>query len=159
MYSWYSTLKNSSSQCAASLGHPCNCRYALPYGHRKCASSKRGHRCRLFQRHYTTLVCADSSACSRASERHDLIYLSHRLRSLDGLDTRDMAYERSIAGGVATSLILPGSSNAIGGQAFVIKIRETKERSPLAKVLEPPYNLLNGTRLDPTVPPRWRHMK
>ena len=36
------------------------------------------------------------------------------LRSLDGLNTHDDAYELSIAGGVTTALILPGSANAIG---------------------------------------------
>ncbi|KAF8305035.1 hypothetical protein DL93DRAFT_2233252 [Clavulina sp. PMI_390] len=81
------------------------------------------------------------------------------LRSLDGIDTHDQAYALSISGGVATSLILPGSADAIGGQAFVIKLRETKERTPLSRVLEPPYSLLNGTRVDPSIPPRWRHMK
>lgn len=36
------------------------------------------------------------------------------LRSLDGINTHDEAYRLSIAGGVTTSLILPGSANAIG---------------------------------------------
>lgn len=78
---------------------------------------------------------------------------------MDGIDTHDQAYESSISGGVSTSLILPGSADAIGGQAFVIKLRDTKEKSPLARVLEPPYSLVNGTNVDPSVPPRWRHMK
>ncbi|KAG6900265.1 hypothetical protein C0993_000718 [Termitomyces sp. T159_Od127] len=54
------------------------------------------------------------------------------LRSLDGLNTHDDSYPLSIAGGVTTALVLPGSTNAIGastcGQAFVIKLRSTKER-------------------------------
>jgi imidazolonepropionase-like amidohydrolase len=36
------------------------------------------------------------------------------LRSLDGLNTHDDAYPLSVAGGVTTALILPGSANAIG---------------------------------------------
>ena len=36
------------------------------------------------------------------------------LRSLDGLNTHDESFPLSIAGGVTTSLILPGSANAIG---------------------------------------------
>ncbi len=36
------------------------------------------------------------------------------LRSLDGLNTHDDSYPLSIAGGVTTALILPGSANAIG---------------------------------------------
>ena len=82
-----------------------------------------------------------------------------RLRSLDSIDTHDEAYPLSVSGGVSTSLILPGSANAIGGQAFVIKLRPTKERSTFSRVLEPPYNLLNGTHVDPSIPPRWRHIK
>lgn len=36
------------------------------------------------------------------------------MRSLDGLNTHDDAFHLSISGGVTTSLILPGSANAIG---------------------------------------------
>ncbi|OAX43328.1 composite domain of metallo-dependent hydrolase [Rhizopogon vinicolor AM-OR11-026] len=80
------------------------------------------------------------------------------LRSLDGLNTHDDAYRLSISGGVTTANVLPGSANAIGGQAFVIKLRPTTERSPSSMLLEPPYTL-NGTHVDPTLPPRWRQMK
>ncbi|KAJ7510409.1 carbohydrate esterase family 9 protein [Mycena galericulata] len=80
------------------------------------------------------------------------------LRSLDGLNTHDDAYPLSIAGGVTTTLILPGSLNAIGGQAFAIKLRKTQERSSTSMVLEAPYQI-NSSFPDPAVPPRWRHMK
>ncbi|KAJ8582701.1 composite domain of metallo-dependent hydrolase [Rhizopogon salebrosus TDB-379] len=80
------------------------------------------------------------------------------LRSLDGLNTHDDAYRLSISGGVTTANVLPGSANAIGGQAFVIKLRPTTERSPSSMLLEPPYTI-NGTHVDPTLPPRWRQMK
>ena len=36
------------------------------------------------------------------------------LRSLDGLNTHDDAYELSIAGGITTANVLPGSADAIG---------------------------------------------
>lgn len=36
------------------------------------------------------------------------------LRSIDGLNTHDAAYELAIAGGVTTAQILPGSANNIG---------------------------------------------
>ena len=36
------------------------------------------------------------------------------MRSLDGLNTHDDSFRLSISGGVTTSLILPGSANAIG---------------------------------------------
>ncbi|KAJ2931515.1 hypothetical protein H1R20_g5580, partial [Candolleomyces eurysporus] len=79
------------------------------------------------------------------------------LRSLDALNTHD-TYPLSIAGGVTTSLILPGSGNAIGGQGFVIKLRETAERSPSSMLLEPPYHI-NASFPNPNLPRRWRHMK
>lgn len=37
------------------------------------------------------------------------------LRSVDGLNTHDDGYALAVAGGVTTSLILPGSADAIGG--------------------------------------------
>ncbi|KIJ61332.1 hypothetical protein HYDPIDRAFT_96756, partial [Hydnomerulius pinastri MD-312] len=80
------------------------------------------------------------------------------LRSLDGLNTHDEAYRLSISGGVTTANVLPGSANAIGGQAFVIKLRPTDERSPSSMLLEAPYTI-NGTHVDPSLPPRWRQMK
>ncbi|KII92269.1 hypothetical protein PLICRDRAFT_37059 [Plicaturopsis crispa FD-325 SS-3] len=78
------------------------------------------------------------------------------LRSADGLNTHDAAYELSVSGGVTTANVLPGSADAIGGQAFTIKLRPTAERSTTALLLEPPWNLGgNGT----DSPPRWRQMK
>jgi hypothetical protein len=80
------------------------------------------------------------------------------LRSLDGLNTHDDSYRLSIAGGVTTANVLPGSADAIGGQAFTIKLRPTAEKSSSAMLLEPPYTL-NSTYVDPSLPPRWRQMK
>lgn len=97
------------------------------------------------------------------------------LRSLDGLNTHDDSYPFSVAGGVTTSLVLPGSANAIGesrrsfvhtdswksptgGQGFVIKLRETKEKSPSSMVLEPPFHI-NTSFPNPNLPLRWRHIK
>lgn len=80
------------------------------------------------------------------------------LRSLDGLNTHDEAYRLTISGGVTTANILPGSADAIGGQAFTIKLRPTAERASFSMVLEPPHGL-NGSEIDPSLPPRWRQMK
>ncbi|KAJ7150716.1 hypothetical protein C8R46DRAFT_1123967 [Mycena filopes] len=77
------------------------------------------------------------------------------LRSIDGLNTHDDAYKLAIAGGVTTAQILPGSANNIGGQAFLIKLRRTAERSSSAMVLEPPHSLFLNTSARQT----WRHMK
>lgn len=80
------------------------------------------------------------------------------LRIIDAVNTHDASYELTAAGGVTTALILPGSADAIGGQAIVIKLRPTSERSTSAMVLEPPYNI-NTSFPDPNLPFRWRHMK
>ena len=77
------------------------------------------------------------------------------LRSLDGLNTHDDSYRLAVAGGTTTALILPGSANAIGGQAFAIKTRPTAENSPSSMVIELPFHY-NGSAYDP---PRWRQMK
>jgi len=42
------------------------------------------------------------------------------IRAIDGLNTHDDSYNTSIAGGVTTSLILPGSANAIGESAVLL---------------------------------------
>ncbi|KAJ4483355.1 carbohydrate esterase family 9 protein [Lentinula aciculospora] len=81
------------------------------------------------------------------------------MRSLDGLNTHDDSYALSISGGVTTSLVLPGSADAIGGQAYVIKLRKTTERSPSSMLLEPPYQINASDPWDSSIPPRWRHMK
>ncbi|KZT35524.1 hypothetical protein SISSUDRAFT_1064386 [Sistotremastrum suecicum HHB10207 ss-3] len=80
------------------------------------------------------------------------------MRSLDGFNTRDDARVLAIAGGVTTGLVLPGSGNAVGGQAFPFKFRKTQERSPSSMLIEPPFNL-NDTAREPGTPLRWRHMK
>jgi hypothetical protein len=99
------------------------------------------------------------------------------LRSIDGLNTHDAAYELAIAGGVTTAQVLPGSANNIGqafvnflssltsnscyhflgGQSFVIKLRPTAERSSTSMVIEPPQTLINS--VNDTGYIRWRHMK
>ncbi|CAL1706960.1 unnamed protein product [Somion occarium] len=80
------------------------------------------------------------------------------LRALDGLNTHDDSYLLSIAGGVTTALVLPGSANAIGGQGFTVKLRSTPERSPSSMLLEPPYQI-NSSFLEEAERPRWRQMK
>ncbi|KAJ7722728.1 hypothetical protein DFH07DRAFT_1006316, partial [Mycena maculata] len=79
------------------------------------------------------------------------------LRSLDGMNTHDEGFKIAVAGGITTSLILPGSKFR-GGQAFVMKLRPTEERSSSSLLLELPFGL-NGSDVDYNLPPRWRHMK
>jgi imidazolonepropionase-like amidohydrolase len=44
------------------------------------------------------------------------------LRSLDGLNTHDDSYSLSIAGGVTSAIVLPGSANAIGDLVFSVVV-------------------------------------
>lgn len=81
------------------------------------------------------------------------------LRSLDGLNTHDDSYTTSISGGVTTANVLPGSANAIGGQAFTIKLRRTAERSPTSMLLEAPFTINGTTWEDVGERPRWRQLK
>ncbi|KAF5370700.1 hypothetical protein D9758_002026 [Tetrapyrgos nigripes] len=80
------------------------------------------------------------------------------VRAVDGLNSHDDSYNYSLAGGVTTSLILPGSANAIGGQAYPIKLRRTHERTPSSMLLEPPYQINSSLPPNPSHIP-WRHMK
>ncbi|KAK0452688.1 carbohydrate esterase family 9 protein [Armillaria borealis] len=98
----------------------------------------------------------DFNGCSDGNSLHGIA--QPWLRSLDALNTHDDAYRLSIAGGITTALILPGSANAIGGQAFVIKLRPTEEKTPSSMLLEPPFSL-NGSYVDSSLPPRWRQLK
>jgi hypothetical protein len=83
-----------------------------------------------------------------------------------------------MAGGVTSVQVLPGSINAIGeaetlahtvlstyseiyttaGQAFMVKLRKTLERSPTSMIIEPPQDI-NGPHLDFSDTPRWRYLK
>ncbi|KAF5344401.1 hypothetical protein D9756_011347 [Leucocoprinus leucothites] len=79
------------------------------------------------------------------------------LRSIDGINTHDRAFELTVSGGVTTVQVLPGSANNIGGQAFIIKLRPTSEKSTISKVLEPPQTLVTPSSNVSHL--RWRHMK
>jgi len=46
-----------------------------------------------------------------------------QVRSIDGYNPADGAVRRILGGGVTTSLVLPGSANTMGGEAFAIKHR------------------------------------
>lgn len=46
-----------------------------------------------------------------------------QLRSLDGINPDDLGFKIVNRGGVTTALILPGSGNLMGGEAFAIKTR------------------------------------
>ncbi|WVQ99842.1 hypothetical protein IAU59_006985 [Kwoniella sp. CBS 9459] len=78
------------------------------------------------------------------------------LRSLDGFNTHDLAFNLSISGGITTMLVLPGSAGNIGGQAFPFKPRWTYENTPQSMLVEPAFVIDNGTWSRTHA---WRHIK
>ena len=64
--------------------------------------------------------------------------VTSQMRTIDAIHTDDVMIKRIMSGGITTSLILPGSANLIGGEAFVIKHAEQKSK------LVKDYLLQNG---------------
>jgi hypothetical protein len=89
------------------------------------------------------------------------------LRSLDAFNTRDQAFNLSIAGGITTMLVLPGSAGNIGGQAYIFKPRRTGAGTPDSMAVEPPFTIDtgkdelngNGTEGGWKRTGNWRHIK
>lgn len=81
------------------------------------------------------------------------------LRSLDGFNTHDLAFNLSISGGITTMLVLPGSAGNIGGQAFVFKPRWTKENTPQSMQVDPPFVIVNEGNGTWERTGTWRHIK
>lgn len=81
------------------------------------------------------------------------------LRSLDGFNTHDQAFNHSIAGGVTTILTLPGSANALGGQAFTFKPRWTYENTPQSMQVDPPFIIDTAGNGTWERTGNWRHIK
>ncbi|KAF9303528.1 hypothetical protein BGZ74_003561 [Mortierella antarctica] len=69
------------------------------------------------------------------------------VRSIDGFNPSDKARERIISGGVTSSLILPGSGNIMGGEAFALKLRKTDALS------------VDDMLIEAGVYDKWRYMK
>ncbi|KAK2466065.1 hypothetical protein APHAL10511_001707 [Amanita phalloides] len=80
------------------------------------------------------------------------------LRTVDAFDPHDDALQLAIAGGVTTVQVLPGSSSPIGGEAFMMKLRKTADRSVSSMLLEPPESLKGLPSDDFSEPAKWRYM-
>ncbi|ODN78842.1 hypothetical protein L202_04386 [Cryptococcus amylolentus CBS 6039] len=81
------------------------------------------------------------------------------LRSFDGFNTHDLAFNLSISGGITTMLVLPGSAGSIGGQAAVFKPRWTNENTPQSMQLEPPFVIDTAGNGALKRTKAWRHIK
>ncbi|KAK4497874.1 hypothetical protein PRZ48_010529 [Zasmidium cellare] len=71
------------------------------------------------------------------------------VRSIDGFKPYDPAIEVIAGGGVTSSLILPGSANIIGGQAFVVKnaVRRGPDHEPVVEELLLDYGIEESNRV------------
>lgn len=63
------------------------------------------------------------------------------LRTIDGMNQHDVSFRKSLAGGITTGLVLPGSANNMGGQAFPVKYRQPSSHLPQDRLIEPPTSL------------------
>lgn len=63
------------------------------------------------------------------------------LRTIDAMNQHDASFRKSLAGGITTGLVLPGSANSMGGQAFPIKYRQPSSHLPQDRLIEPPTSL------------------
>lgn len=63
------------------------------------------------------------------------------VRSVDGLNEHDTSLRTTLAGGVTSALVLPGSLNNIGGHAFPIKLGDLDGRTPSSRLIDPPRAL------------------
>lgn len=71
--------------------------------------------------HHLEMPFAHVSANQDVNEKPHLGPLTPFVRAVDGFKPYDPAIRIIASGGVTTSLILPGSGNIIGGQAYLIK--------------------------------------
>jgi imidazolonepropionase-like amidohydrolase len=49
--------------------------------------------------------------------------ITAQVRAMDAIYLEDPAFERALAGGITTVLVIPGSANLIGGEGAVLKLR------------------------------------
>ncbi|KAI9314997.1 hypothetical protein BX666DRAFT_1879434 [Dichotomocladium elegans] len=73
------------------------------------------------------------------------------VRSLDAFNPNDKAIPIVASGGVTTVLVLPGSANLMGGEAFVFKLRPVPTTSNA--------DMLAQAGVDETLENKWRWMK
>lgn len=73
------------------------------------------------------------------------------VRVLDAFNPSDKAIRIVASGGITTALVLPGSGNLIGGEAFAFKLRPTNTLSNQDMLVQ------NG--IDEEKEQKWRYMK
>lgn len=84
--------------------------------------------------------------------------LTPALRAIDGLNPHDEAFKDAYTSGITTAMICPGSGNAIGGQAAIIKtfgdsVEDMTIKSPAAMKIafgENPKNVYSAQKKSPS---------
>jgi hypothetical protein len=88
--------------------------------------------------------------------------VTSQVRVIDAFTPHDASIALSLAGGVTTSLVLPGSSNAMGGEAIVVKHRRLSNNNVNQMMVEPDASLFGHASSSPSklagYKP-WRYMK
>ncbi|WFD00477.1 hypothetical protein MYAM1_003226 [Malassezia yamatoensis] len=64
------------------------------------------------------------------------------MRSIDGFNEHDQDIRKTVSGGITTVMVLPGSLNNIGGQAYPMKLGPLHGKAPSSRVLDPPSSLV-----------------
>ncbi|WRT69881.1 uncharacterized protein IL334_006872 [Kwoniella shivajii] len=78
-------------------------------------------------------------------------------QAIDSFNTHDLALRLVTSGGTTTSMILPGSSSAMGGEAWAMKFRNTTANSPTSMLIEPPFEISQQGQYQRTK--SWRNAK
>ncbi|GAN03088.1 amidohydrolase family protein [Mucor ambiguus] len=99
--------------------------------------------------HLGVMSWPDLSGTSDTNEKTDPI--TPFVRTLDAFNPSDKAIRIVASGGITTALVLPGSGNIIGGEAFAFKLRPTDTLSNQDMLVQ------NG--IDEETEQKWRYMK
>ncbi|KAL9538311.1 hypothetical protein MBANPS3_011030 [Mucor bainieri] len=99
--------------------------------------------------HLGVMSWPDLSDTSDTNEKTDPI--TPFVRTLDAFNPSDKAIRIVASGGITTALVLPGSGNIIGGEAFAFKLR------PMDTLSNQDMLVQNG--IDEQTEHKWRYMK
>ncbi|OAD01188.1 hypothetical protein MUCCIDRAFT_146514 [Mucor lusitanicus CBS 277.49] len=99
--------------------------------------------------HLGVMSWPDLAGTSDTNEKTDPI--TPFVRTLDAFNPSDRAIRIVASGGITTALVLPGSGNIVGGEAFAFKLR------PMDTLSNQDMLVQNG--VDEEIEHKWRYMK
>lgn len=99
--------------------------------------------------HLGVMSWPDLTGTADTNEKTDPI--TPFVRTIDAFNPSDKAIRIVSSGGITTALVLPGSGNLIGGEAFVFKLRPTGTTSS--------QDMLVQSGIDESKEHKWRYMK